>query len=94
MKKIFLISLFLLACSAFAETTTNSIRTSDGQLVHLNDSESVIFEKLGKAQPKYYVYQDHILYCAAKEYVYQVDMQEYRIVVCRGLIVRIFSRNI
>lgn len=92
MKKL-LFALVLLPVMAFANTTT-SMRTPSGDLVQLGDSESSLIQKMGKPRPNFYVLNDGKLHCAATEYTYRVDLQEYKVIICRGNVVKILWKNL
>ncbi|MCH7304780.1 hypothetical protein MMP74_10380 [Acinetobacter sp. NIPH 1869] len=77
----------LLSFSAFAYDT-NSMRSSY-ELVSVGDSESDLLRKMGKPKPRYFVYRDGRSSCAATEYVYEIDMQVYTVLVCNGAIFKI-----
>lgn len=78
---------FLLSASVFARET-NSMRSST-ELVKLGDSEASLLQKMGKPKPRFFVYQDGNFSCAATEYKYDIDMQQYTVWVCKGEIFKI-----
>ena len=78
---------FLLSTTVFARDT-NSMRSST-ELVRLGDSESSLLQKMGKPKPRFFVYQDGGFSCAATEYKYDIDMQQYTVWVCKGEIFKI-----
>ncbi|WP_151834599.1 hypothetical protein [Acinetobacter junii] len=78
---------FLLSTTVFARDT-NSMRSST-ELVRLGDSESSLLQKMGKPRPRFFVYQDGGFSCAATEYKYDIDMQQYTVWVCKGEIFKI-----
>ena len=78
---------FLLSTSAFARDT-NSMRSSF-ELVTVGDSEESLLRKMGKPKPRFFVYQDGRFSCAATEYKYDIDMQQYTVWVCKGEIFKI-----
>ncbi|SPL70306.1 hypothetical protein [Acinetobacter stercoris] len=94
MKKFIFASILLMSTVCFADSTTTSLRTNSGDIISLRDTESSVLDKIGKLRPKYYVLDDGKYYCSATEYVYQVDRQEYKIIICRGNVVKILWRNI
>lgn len=89
MKKVLLLGAlsFLISSSVFARDT-NSMRSST-ELVRLGDSESSLLQKMGKPKPRFFVYQDGNFSCAATEYKYDIDMQQYTVWVCKGEIFKI-----
>ena len=89
MKKVLLLGVlsFLISSSVFARDT-NSMRSST-ELVRLGDSESSLLQKMGKPRPRFFVYQDGRFSCAATEYKYDIDMQQYTVWVCKGEIFKI-----
>ncbi len=89
MKKVLLLGAlsFLISASVFARET-NSMRSST-ELVRLGDSESSLLQKMGKPKPRFFVYQDGRFSCAATEYKYDIDMQQYTVWVCKGEIFKI-----
>lgn len=93
MKKFLLVVVvsFLLSASVFARET-NSMRSST-ELVRLGDSESSLLQKMGKPKPRFFVYQDGNFSCAATEYKYDIDMQQYTVWVCKGEIFKIDVAN-
>lgn len=97
MKNI-LLSILVASClfsvGAHAERTTNSIRTPSGSVVGVGDSHQYLKDKLAVSNPRFYVLNDGKLYCAATEYVKEVDLQEYTIILCRDRIVKILWRNL
>ena len=44
---------------------------------------------MGKPKPRFFVYQDGRFSCAATEYKYDIDMQQYTVWVCKGEIFKI-----
>lgn len=78
---------FLLSTSVFAHET-NSMRSSF-ELVTVGDSEESLLRKMGKPKPRFFVYQDGRFSCAATEYKYDIDMQQYTVWVCKGEIFKI-----
>ena len=93
MKKVLLLGAlsFLISSSVFARDT-NSMRSST-ELVKLGDSEASLLQKMGKPKPRFFVYQDGNFSCAATEYKYDIDMQEYTVWVCKGQIFKIDVKN-
>ncbi len=93
MKKFALLGVIslLLSVSVFARET-NSMRSST-ELVKLGDSEASLLQKMGKPKPRFFVYQDGNFSCAATEYKYDIDMQEYTVWVCKGQIFKIDVKN-
>ena len=93
MKKVLLLGAlsFLISSSVFARDT-NSMRSST-ELVRLGDSESSLLQKMGKPRPRFFVYQDGRFSCAATEYKYDIDMQQYTVWVCKGEIFKIDVKN-
>ncbi|NNP71249.1 hypothetical protein [Acinetobacter sp. Ac_5812] len=77
----------LLSVSAFAYDT-KSIRTST-EAVFLGDTEESMLSKLGKAKPRYFVYNDGGFVCAATEYKYELDMSLYTVVICNKKVFKI-----
>ncbi|UXI52688.1 hypothetical protein [Acinetobacter variabilis] len=92
--KYLLLALCLVSGFTFADRTTTSIRTPSGDLVKIGDSHQSLKDKLEVRGPRHYVLDDGKLYCAATEYVKEVDLQEYTIILCRDRIVKILWRNI
>ena len=82
---------FLLSASVFARET-NSMRSSF-ELVTVGDSEESLLQKMGKPKPRFFVYQDGRFSCAATEYKYDIDMQQYTVWVCKGEIFKIDVKN-
>ncbi|ATO20611.1 hypothetical protein BS636_13485 [Acinetobacter sp. LoGeW2-3] len=93
MKKLLLV-LCLVSGFAYAEKTTTSIRAPSGDLVRVGDSHDAVKSKLELGKPRFYVLNDGRFHCAATEYVKQVDLQEYTIILCRDRIVKILWRNL
>lgn len=93
MKKL-LLALCLVSGFVYAERTTTSIRTPSGDLVKIGDSHQALKSKLELGKPRFYVLEDGRLHCAATEYVKQVDLQEYTVILCRDRIVKILWRNL
>ena len=93
MKKVLLLGVlsFLISSSVFARDT-NSMRSST-ELVRLGDSESSLLQKMGKPRPRFFVYEDGRFSCAATEYKYDIDMQQYTVWVCKGEIFKIDVKN-
>lgn len=90
MKKLIILALTVISTTVFAaERTTNNFRTNSGDIVSVGQTEESLIQKMGKPKPKFYVLDDGQLYCAATEYVYRVDMQVYKVMLCRGKIVKI-----
>ena len=89
MKKFALLGVIslLLSVSVFARET-NSMRSSF-ELVTVGDSEESLLRKMGKPKPRFFVYQDGNFSCAATEYKYDIDMQQYTVWVCKGEIFKI-----
>ncbi len=50
------------------------------------DSHQALKSKLELGKPRFYVLEDGRLHCAATEYVKQVDLQEYTVILCRDRI--------
>lgn len=95
MKKLVLAVLMgIFTLSAFADGAARSMRTPEGELVSLGDSESSLIQKMGKPRPLHYVLNDGKLYCAATQYTYRIDLQEYDVIICRGQVVKIQYRNL
>ena len=93
MKKLVLVASIFLSSTTFA-STTNLMRTPSGDLVRIGDTEASLIEKMGRPQPKFYVLNDGKLHCAATEYTYKIDFQEYKVINCRGRVVKIEWRNV
>ncbi|EOR08317.1 hypothetical protein [Acinetobacter tandoii] len=93
MKKLIILALTVISTAVWAGSTTNNFRTNSGDIVSVGQTEESLIEKMGKPRPKHYVLDDGQFYCAATEYVYRVDMQEYTVILCRGKIVKIEWRN-
>ena len=89
MKKVLLLGAlsFLISASVFARET-NSMRSSF-ELVTVGDSEESLLRKMGKPKPRFFVYQDGRFSCAATEYKYDIDIQQYTVWVCKGEIFKI-----
>ena len=93
MKKFLLVvgvSLFLSVNVLAYET--RSMRSST-ELVTVGDSEESLLQKMGKPRPRFFVYQDGRFSCAATEYKYDIDMQQYTVWVCKGEIFKIDVKN-
>lgn len=71
---------------------TRSMRSST-ELVTVGDSEESLLQKMGKPKPRFFVYQDGNFSCAATEYKYDIDMQQYTVWVCKGEIFKIDVKN-
>lgn len=71
---------------------TRSMRSST-ELVTVGDSEESLLQKMGKPSPRFFVYQDGRFSCAATEYKYDIDMQQYTVWVCKGEIFKIDVKN-
>ncbi len=93
MKKLTALLLTLCSSVVFAGSYTNAMRTGGGQLVNVGDTEDSLIEKMGKAKPKYYVLDDGKFYCAATEYKYDIDLQQYTVILCQGKVVKILWEN-
>lgn len=93
MNKFLILALALFSTLAFADRTTNAMRTPSGQLVSLGDSESSLIDKMGRPKPRFYVLNDGRLYCAATEYKYDIDLQQYTVILCQGKVVKILWEN-
>ncbi|MCH7331836.1 hypothetical protein MMO39_04820 [Acinetobacter modestus] len=93
MNKFLLLGLvsLLLSVNVFAYET-RSMRSST-ELVTIGESESSLIQKMGKSKPRFFVYEDGRFSCAATEYKYDIDMQEYTVLVCRGQIFKIDVKN-
>lgn len=89
MKKLIILALTVISTTVFAGSTTNNFRTNSGDLISVGQTEASLVEKMGRPKPKFYVLDDGQFYCAATEYVYRVDMQVYKVMLCRGKIVKI-----
>lgn len=92
MKKIILALACIVSMSAWAGET-RSMRTPQGDLVRLGDSEASLIEKMGRPTPKHYVLDDGRLYCAATQYTYDIDLQQYKVILCRDKVVKILWEN-
>lgn len=94
MKYLILVCGLILGTFAHAERTTDSIRTSSGDLVRIGDNHKSVVEKLEVGRPKHYVLDDGKYYCAATEYVTSIYSQEYTVILCGGKVVKITWRNL
>lgn len=95
MKKLILaVLLGIFTVSAFADRTARSMRTPQGQIVLLGDSEYSLLQKMGKPRPVFYVLNDGKFYCSATQYTYRIDLQEYDVIACNGTVVKIILRNL
>ncbi|MGA6135600.1 hypothetical protein ACPER7_04750 [Acinetobacter dispersus] len=84
---IFAIISALISTTTFARDT-NSMRSSY-ELVNVGDSESDLLRKIGKPYPRYFIHKEGRRSCEATEYVYEIDMQIYTVLVCNGKIFKI-----
>ncbi|WP_252151007.1 hypothetical protein [Acinetobacter colistiniresistens] len=80
------VSLFL-SVSTFAYDT-KSIRTTT-EAVFLGDTEESMLSKLGNSKPRYFVYNQNGVVCAATEYKYAIDMSLYTVIVCDKRVLKI-----
>ncbi|MEF9956549.1 MAG: hypothetical protein RSA22_11550 [Acinetobacter sp.] len=93
MNNIFLIGVAsLLISSGVLARETNSMRSSF-ELVSLGDSEQSLLKKMGKPRPRYFIYQDGHYSCAATEYKYDIDMQQFAVWTCHGQVFKIDVKN-
>jgi hypothetical protein len=60
-------------CNVLARDT-NSMRTTT-EAIFIGDTEEMLISKMGKAKPRYFVYEDGNFVCATTEYKYDIDMQ-------------------
>ncbi|MCH7313152.1 hypothetical protein [Acinetobacter sp. ANC 3882] len=67
---------------------TNSMRSSY-ELVNVGDIESDLLRKMGKTYPRYFIHKEGRRSCDATEYVYEIDIQIYTVLVCNGKIFKI-----
>lgn len=88
---ILLVTSFLLTEYAFARET-NSIRSSY-ELVVVGDNESDLLRKMGRSSPRYFIHREGRRSCAATEYIYDIDMQTYKVWVCNGKVFKIDVNN-
>lgn len=93
-RKLILLIVIAFSSFAYADRITNNFRTSSGDIIEIGDTEASLLNKMGQAEPKFYVLNDGRLYCAATEYVYTVNTQQYKVIACRGRIVKIEWRNL
>jgi hypothetical protein len=63
----------LISANVFARDT-NSMRTTT-EAIFIGDTEEMLISKMGKAKPRYFVYEDGNFVCATTEYKYDIDMQ-------------------
>ncbi|GAA5630066.1 hypothetical protein AWW72_14100 [Acinetobacter sp. NRRL B-65365] len=92
MKYIILAVLSILISTSVSARETNSMRSS-GELVNVGDRESDLLRKMGKSYPRYFIHREGRRSCEAAEYVYEIDMQIYTVLVCNGKIFRIDMNN-
>lgn len=89
MKKIlFLGFLTVLLSTSVLARDTNSMRSTT-ETVFIGDSEETLLSRFGSSKPRYYVYNNDGYVCAVTEYRYQIDMQEFKVLLCRGKIFKI-----
>lgn len=91
-----LIAVLSLASTAAIAQTTDHIRTTSGDLVNIGDTEATLIQKMGsRPAPRFYVYENAKGYsCAATEYKYRIEAQQYTVTLCRGKVVQIDWQNI
>ncbi|USA54397.1 hypothetical protein NDN13_04170 [Acinetobacter sp. C32I] len=92
MKYIILGIISVLISTTTLARETNSIRSSY-ELINVGDSESDLLRKMGKPYPRYFIYKEGRRLCEATEYVYEIDMQIYTVLVCNGKIFKIDVNN-
>lgn len=93
MKKLLFVTMLMFSGSVFAGETS-SIRTSSGDLVRVGDTDESLLQKMGDAKPRFYVYTDKKGYsCAATERKYDISLQTYTVISCRGQIIKIEWKN-
>lgn len=92
MKYIILAMLSILISTMVSARETNSMRSS-GELVNVGGRESDLLRKMGKSYPRYFIHREGRHSCEATEYVYEIDMQIYTVLVCNGKIFRIDVNN-
>lgn len=91
--KYLLLGIFSILISAnVLARDTNSMRTTT-EAIFIGDTEEMLISKMGKAKPRYFVYEDGNFVCATTEYKYDIDMQEYKVYLCRGKIFKIDVKN-
>lgn len=81
----------LISANIFAHDT-KSMRTTT-EAIFIGDTEEILISKMGKKKPRYFVYEDGNFVCATTEYKYDIDMQEYTVLLCRGKIFKIDVKN-
>ncbi|UUM26277.1 hypothetical protein [Acinetobacter colistiniresistens] len=67
---------------------TRSIRTTT-EAVFIGDTEESMISKLGRSKPRYFVYNENGVVCAATEYKYEIDMSLYTVIVCGKKVLKI-----
>lgn len=92
MKYIIIGMLSILISTIIFARETNSMRSS-GELVNVGDSEGDLLRKMGKSYPRYFIHREGRRSCEATEYVYEIDLQIYTVLVCNGKIFRIDVNN-
>ncbi|WP_171067397.1 hypothetical protein [Acinetobacter sp. NIPH 2100] len=88
MKYIIIGIILVLISTTTLPRETNSMRSSY-ELVNVGDSESDLLRKMGKTYPRYFIHKEGRRSCDATEYVYEIDMQIYSVLVCNGKIFKI-----
>ncbi|MCH7304012.1 hypothetical protein [Acinetobacter higginsii] len=55
--------------------------------------ESDLLRKMGKTSPRYFIHKEGRRLCEATEYVYEIDMQIYAVLICDERFLEIAVNN-